>query len=192
MSESKSDYIYIIESFGEEKILKRFVFLKEKVSEYLTQVSKIQSIDKEEHFFVNDSLIEEAVIDYFADLHRLKQFHQIEKAQPQKVAAYTAYWIFRRKPIQLIKNPSDEILLSFPNIKYINEVFAYTLLMSLVFDNSKPIAGDFDKFNLFQELLIYNFSYRILNSQILELVILALNADPNRVLLKEIEDINTQ
>ncbi|TGK82277.1 hypothetical protein EHQ24_13520 [Leptospira noumeaensis] len=151
-------------------------------------ISKNFSLNQDEYFFVNDAVIEEAVIDYFADLHRLKEFHHIEKAQPQKVAAYTSYWIFRRKPIQIIKDLDDEILRKFPNIKFINEMFAYILLMNLVFDAKQPFVGR--SIDLFRRLMLYNFKYRQINSQILELVIISLNTDPGRELLAEIEDEN--
>lgn len=126
----------------------------------------------------------------FADLQRLKEFHNIEKAQPQKVAAYTSYWIFRRKPIQIIKDIDDEVLQRFTNIKFINEMFAYSLLQSLVFDAKQPIVGR--NLDMFRRLMMYNFQYRQINAQILELVIIDLNTDPGRELLAEIEDENVQ
>ncbi|WP_411823895.1 hypothetical protein [Leptospira sp. 'Mane'] len=190
MTQSNSSYEYVLDKFGEEKVRNRFIFLREKAIEFLRAICHNHNLEFKEYFSVNDSLLEEAVIDYFADLFRLKEFHQIEKAQPQKVAAYTSYWCFRRKPIQILKDIDDEVLDRFPDIKYVNEFFAYSLLMSMVFDSKNPIAGR--SMTLFRNLMIYNYKYRQLNSQILELVIIALNTDSNRELLTEIEDINVQ
>ncbi|TGM55392.1 hypothetical protein EHQ91_10705 [Leptospira biflexa] len=187
---SDSNYEYVLAIYGEEKVKYRFVFIRDKAYEFLRGVCRTFALDLYEFFSVNDSLIEEAVLDYFADLQRLKEFHNIEKAQPQKVAAYTSYWIFRRKPIQIIKDIDDDVLQKFTNIKFINEMFAYSLLQSLVFDAKQPIVGR--NLDMFRRLMMYNFQYRQINAQILELVIIALNTDPGRELLAEIEDENVQ
>jgi hypothetical protein len=184
----EGNYEYVLTHFGVDKVRTRFVFIREKALEFLRGTCHNFSLTLNDFFFVNDALIEEAVIDYFADLHRLKEFHNIEKAQPQKVAAYTAYWIYRRKPIQVIKNLDDQILYKFPNIKFINEMFAYVLLMNLVFDARQPFVGR--NVDLFRRHILYNFKYRQINSQILEMLIISLNTDPGRELLTEIEDEN--
>ncbi|TGL25076.1 hypothetical protein EHQ47_03840 [Leptospira bourretii] len=181
----EADYEYLIENFGEEKILNRFVFIRDRAIDFLNRICKDHEINFDDYFFVSDELIEEAVIDYFADLVRLKDFHDIEKAQPQKVAAYTSYWVFRRKPIQLKKPIEDDLLISFPNIKFLNESFAYTLLINLVFDERKRINDSNPRYGIFRDLIMYNFQYRQLNSQILELVIVALSTNPNKEFLSE-------
>jgi hypothetical protein len=181
----QADYEYLIKEFGEEKILKRFVFVREKALDFLTRICLDHPITLEDYFFISDELIEEAIIDYFADLARLKDFHSIEKAQPQKVAAYTSYWIFRRKPIQTIRPIKDDLLISFPNIKFINEIFAYTLLINLVFDERRRLNEPNSRYGIFRDLILYNYIYRQLNSQILELVIVALSTDPNREFLTQ-------
>ncbi len=167
--------------------MNRFIFVREKAIDFLNRICKAHSLNFNEVFSINDALIEEAVVDYFADLIRLKEFHNIEKAKPQKVAAYTSYWVFRRKPIQWISNPDDDLLLRFPNIKFINELFAYTLLINLVFDEKSRFADSNPRYKVFRDLLMYNFMYRQLNSQILELVIVALSTDPNLAFLTETE-----
>lgn len=181
----EANYAYLIEKFGEEKILNRFVFIRDRAIDFLKRICKDHPITFDDFFFVSDELIEEAVIDYFADLIRLKDFHSIEKAQPQKVAAYTSYWVFRRKPIQLKKPIEDDLLIRFPNIKFLNETFAYTLLINLVFDERKRVNDSDSRYGTFRDLIMYNFQYRQLNSQILELVIVALSTNPNKEFLSE-------
>ncbi|TGK85823.1 hypothetical protein EHQ23_14480 [Leptospira bourretii] len=71
----EADYEYLIENFGEEKILNRFVFIRDRAIDFLNRICKDHEINFDDYFFVSDELIEEAVIDYFADLVRLKDFH---------------------------------------------------------------------------------------------------------------------
>ncbi|XDD43143.1 hypothetical protein AB3N58_01915 [Leptospira sp. WS60.C2] len=182
----EADYEYLIEKFGEDKIINRFIFIRDRAIDFLNRICKDHNLTFDDYFFVSNELIEEAVIDYFADLVRLKDFHDIEKAQPQKVAAYTSYWVFRRKPIQLKKPIEDDLLMSFPNIKFLNESFAYTLLINLVFDERKRINDSNPRYGIFRNLIMYNFQYRQLNSQILELVIVALSTNPNKEFLSEL------
>lgn len=103
------------------------------------------------------------------------------------MAAYTAYWVFRRKPIQLKKLIEDGLLIRFPNIKFLNETFAYMLLINLVFNEKKRYNDSNPRYGTFRDLILYNFKYRHLNSQILELVLVALSADPNKEFLSKAE-----
>lgn len=110
---------------------------------------------------------------------RLKSFHNIERAEPEKVAAYTAYWVWRRKPLQLVSEPSDEILQKFSFIRHFNESFAAALMISMVFDTAQIIHHDgWSRYNRFSYLLNYFFSYRAINPQALELILYALSVNP--------------
>ena len=54
-------------------------------------------------------------MDYFADIQRLKDFHGIELANKNKIVAYEAHWILRRKPIQIVKERSNDADVWCPN-----------------------------------------------------------------------------
>lgn len=80
---AESIYQELVQSFGEKKVLNRFIFIRDRAFDFLSRICRDHNIAFEDYFFVSDELIEEAVIDYFADLARLKDFHKLEKAQPR-------------------------------------------------------------------------------------------------------------
>lgn len=43
----------------------------------------------------------DAIMDYFTDVYRLKEFHKIKNINMIKIVAYEVYWILKRKPIQI-------------------------------------------------------------------------------------------
>lgn len=43
------------------------------------------------------------LIDYYSDIYRLKEFHDIELVRTEKIIAYTVAWIIKRKPLQFGK-----------------------------------------------------------------------------------------
>ena len=105
-------YLYLIDTFGEEKIKERFVYLRESAKNYIRN----NKIDKYVTF--SDSILKEIVCNYFADIARLKPFHQIEKVNTIKIAAYTVYWLVKNKLLQLIKEPSIILLEEKPFKNY--------------------------------------------------------------------------
>lgn len=142
----------------------------------------IESQDLKEYAQVNDDLITYAVIDYFADIERLKEFHNIDKTQPEKVGAYTAYWIARRKPIQIIKKLDADFLADNHSPVWINEWFALNVLFAFSYQADVilgRLAEEEKKFNQFLDTLHYNFSYRQYTPQSLELALLALECVPS-------------
>ncbi len=72
------------------------------------------------------SLLNQAVIDYFADIDRLKNFHKIDKINYLKVHAYSAYWLLRRKPIQIIQEDEDT------ELAFMNENFVASYLFQFL------------------------------------------------------------
>ena len=95
-----------------------------------------------------------------------KEFHNIKDTNKEKLYAYTAYWLLRRKPIQ-VKN-------HFTGCEFINEWFVTVYTMSQV-----PAARRIDSgknsenptYNDFYKLLFYNMKYRPISQQSLELMI---------------------
>ena len=69
MTLTKEDrYDYLFKEFGEKKVRERFIFLKEKA----LRIIDVRGLNN--YLSVSDSLISEIVIDYFADVKRLKDF----------------------------------------------------------------------------------------------------------------------
>ncbi|MES0488431.1 MAG: hypothetical protein ABUK01_00460 [Leptospirales bacterium] len=173
MENSDRSYENLIKDFGEECLKNRFLFIYGKARHY------IKSANIDNFAVVNEYLIDEILLDYFSDITRLKDFHGIERANPKKVAAYTAYWVSRRKPIQLIKDIDKDTLIKYPQIKWVNENFAISLMITMSYDTNSPIVGvDWGKFNKFEKNLRYYFTYRHLNSQMLELMLNAIDVTP--------------
>jgi len=115
---------------------------------------------------INGRMLKKAVVDYFCDIVRIKEFHNISNINKEKIYGYMAYWLLRRKPIQIISN--------FNGCEYINELFITFYLTSLItrarrIDNHKK--NNHSTFGEFQALLNYNLKYRPISQQSLELMI---------------------
>jgi hypothetical protein len=129
----------------------------------------IEKQDLGDSVIINGKLLKRTVVDYFIDIVRIKEFHNINNINNEKIYAYTAYWLLRKKPLQVIK--------TFNGCEYINELFITLFLISSScitrnIDNDKknrnPALEDF------QSLLFYNLKYRPVSQQSLELMIGAL------------------
>ena len=70
----------------------------------------------------NERIMLNVILDYYADIDRLKQFHDVDLARPTKMVAYTVAWIVRRKPLQFI-NYSDVVFVEEPTYNGALEVF---------------------------------------------------------------------
>lgn len=107
------DYSELVDSFGQEKIEARYVTLYE----YLESFIKRNKYDK--NVVIANSVLNQAVVDYFTDIYRLKEFHKIEHINYIKIHAYTAYWLLRRKPLQIVVDNEEDIELAFVNEKFV-------------------------------------------------------------------------
>lgn len=122
-------------------------------------------------------LIFEVILNYFADVHRIKEFHSLEKINSIKISSYEAYWLMKIKPIQIINFETD----IKEKLILINEYYTTNTLLSHIFDKKLIISQDIEKLSqwrIFYDYLIYNFHHRIFTAQTLELTLLALFTDP--------------
>ena len=173
MNQTKSSYKNLIENFTEEKLKKRFSLI------YAAAKDFIKCRGLEDYVFIDTVAIKEFMVDYFSDILRLKEFHNIERTNPTKVAAYTAYWIQKRKPLNIIKRIPPEIYQKKPYAKHLNEYFASNLLIGMNYNTKEYLHHDkWDKWNLFHNNLLYFLIYRVATAQSLELALLALDATP--------------
>ena len=160
------DYKEVVEAFGEERILER--------KQYLYVVAK-DLIERHgldpESFYISPTLIGEVVINYFADFKRLKDFHELERGNRVKIAAYLVFWVSRERPIQLIRPDYAS-----PKARKINGLFSLTLILHILFTKGDVFTTpqNLSRFNDFQELFLYTLRYRIYTAQSLELAIQAL------------------
>ena len=107
------DYSDILSAFGKEKIEKRYEILQEYLSAFIKRHKYEDKVN------IAESVLNQAVVDYFADIHRLKNFHHIEAINYLKIHAYTAYWILRRKPLQIIADDPKDVELAFVNERFV-------------------------------------------------------------------------
>lgn len=160
----------IIDCFGKEKIKKRFNSIYEAMELFLKQN------DLQEKVKINRMLLSTAIIDYFNDIKRIKDFHdQIEKTNSEKVVAYTSYWILQRNPLQV----SDGDVLQDRRLATLNERFVLQYICNYLSVRERD-AHIFSRTNeglkSFSKFLLYYLIYRLHNAQSLEMVISAFMA----------------
>ena len=128
---------------------------------------------------INNQLLWKAVLDYFADVARMKTFHLYEHAQLEKVFSYETYWLLRNHPIQIDKPDYidkkyvhvNEYILSFLFIKKLAEKLAKSFASEIQIDD---LIEKFEEHELADELrkkLYYTFKFRTYTQQSLLLLI---------------------
>jgi len=109
--------------------------------------------------YLNVPLLELAVISYFDDIYRFKDYSGSEYADRHKQAAYTIKWLSKIKPIQIL--PQTEVT---SNVIYVNAAFAlYAGLTFLDPNVSRCISEKYIK-HLLYTCLYRNWSGRNLAS----------------------------
>lgn len=110
-----------------EKEILRIQQVKERAeSLFLIYQDLIQTFNLDSsRFFLSSDLLRIAIENYWIDLDRHKEFHQIQFANGHKKAAYTLKWLSKARPIQFIA----DFHLSKIELK-INELFAVKAALS--------------------------------------------------------------
>lgn len=173
MEKIKSEYESaneIVTYFGKERITKRFEFFLEIIDKYIMSLGE----GYKEKLAVNDKVLEHCVLDYFADIERLKVFHNIERINDIKRVAYESQWLLRRKPIQILSESDEDDIIVYANEKFVLSYLFHELLR----DNEDKILSDenSEKFRAFTESLYYHLKYRDFDAKVLELMLLSFKA----------------
>ncbi|MBQ9200170.1 MAG: hypothetical protein IJ141_08335 [Lachnospiraceae bacterium] len=156
------DYVKLLDEIGRDNFYSRQKELSESIRKFLNEAKYPDS------YICNVRILTHALLDYYADITRLKSFHEIKHTKTSKVIAYKIYWILRRKPIQIIEYSEVE------HDIFVNERYACNLLVSecLIGNDvnitDESVLEDVDKYT---DLLLYYFKYRQLNPQVIELLI---------------------
>ena len=186
MNEDRLSYNDLIESFTEEVLEDRIAFLQQFAKDYL-EIRKLT-----DYSTVSLYILEQVVTDYFSDIKRQKDFHLIEKTNTAKVAAYSAYWILKRKPLQINQDVSYQEMIDNPYLRNLNEGYAFAVMKGMFFNRYQPIPSAIAEkqktINLFESNLFYSFKYRNYTAQVLETILLGLKIDPYLPLLESIKD----
>jgi len=156
--ESDSEFFNSV-NIDYKRIAHRYIIILEKIQKFI----KKDNIENNVEF--NFRLLKSAIIDYFVDIARVKKFHGIQIINPEKIYAYTAYWLLKRKPLQ-IKIP-------YNGCEFVNEKFITSYMMSVI-SAEKDVTKLWENnptMKTFQSLLFYNLKYRHVSQQSLELMI---------------------
>lgn len=95
---------------------------KEEIESRIRQISGemldfLNAMDLSDVAYVHEMALTHAVMDYYSDIQRLKEYQKIERVNEIKIKAYETFWLLKRKPIQLMKQLEDDKML------YVNEKF---------------------------------------------------------------------
>lgn len=160
-----TDYKELIEAFSEETIQKRFCFLYQGMKDYIIRIGGTEKLQ------VNERILMHAVAEYFEDIRKVKTIHGLDHTNEVKVHAYQAYWLLRRKPIQVLGDEDKD-----ENIVFANEKFVLSYIMGYLMKEKEttPLIGDDLKvYRGFIDTLYYNLKFRRIEPQNLELMLLA-------------------
>lgn len=160
----------ITEIFGRKKLEERFDSL------YHSMKTFIDSNELQDKVTINKCLLSAAIVDYFNDIKRIKDFHdQIEQTNSEKVIAYTSYWLIHRCPLQV----SAEDAMWDRRLATINERFVLQYICNYLSVRERgshiflrPNTG----LKNFSSFLLYYLIYRMHNAQSLEMIISAFMA----------------
>jgi hypothetical protein len=157
-------YDDIIREFGRGKIEKRYKTLLSALETFITKMEYKDSV------LINETLLMYSLLDYFADISRVKSFHQIKHINEIKIIAYETYWLLKRKPLQ-IKDSHKEYA-------FVNEQFALAHIVSFLAedrDSGVELMGSND-LDFFVNTLFYFLKYRLYDAQTIELFLLSFKA----------------
>lgn len=162
------NYSELVAAVGGEDIIKSRI---EQISQEMLDFLAINEL--EEIAYIHDMALTHAVMDYFSDIQRLKDYQKIEHVNEIKIKAYETFWLLKRKPLQLVGQIDNDKYL------YVNEKFLLTRLTSFMLgDNiNMPIIGEKSiAFRNFLDTLYYYLKFRRCDAQSLELMLLAFKA----------------
>lgn len=133
---------------------------------YTDMTNYIKASGYEDKVLINELSLGYALIDYFEDIRRLKNFHHVPHINSIKLIAYMAYWLLRRKPLQVVALEKE--------ILYVNERFVLAYVLDFLNDDQSHILErENEGLRAFTESLLYFFKYRQFNAQTIEMIILA-------------------
>lgn len=165
--EDVQSYQYIVDRFGEEKILSRAEWLHNQLSDYIGARNLTDKVHISPH------ILNHVLVDYFVDIDRLKAFSKIPRANDTKIYAYTCFWLLRHKPLQ-VSEQGDA-----PELAFVNEEFVSHLLRSYLFsdpDDIPIVNSRKDSVDSFVSTMLYYFKYREYSAKTIEMIILAFSA----------------
>lgn len=167
MQETSLSYDEIVAHFGRDTIEDRYKYLYDKMQEYINEIKQTDVL------YINTTLLQQTIMDYFVDIYRLKTFHKIEHVNITKIVAYEIYWILRRKPIQLKETGT----ITFPNESFLTIFVAHELLVP---EETEPWSQhQEDIFLKYLSHFNYHLKYRNVDKQCLEAMLFSFETAKN-------------
>lgn len=160
-------YDELVAKVGQNVIEQRIKQISQEMLDFLS-INHLEDVA-----YIHDMALTHAIMDYFSDVQRLKDYQKIKHINEIKIKAYETFWLLQRKPLQLNKQLEDDRFL------YINEKFLLTRLTSFMLaeDINKPIVGEKNiAYKNFLNTLLYYLKFRRCDKQSLELMLLAFKA----------------
>lgn len=164
-----------------ESIHSNYIDVKEELKEYINNnkfkdryeslLADVNHFIKENGYndlvCVNEMILAFTLIDYFEDVKRLKNFHNVDHINAIKIVSYVSYWLIRRKPIQILANNKELV--------DINERFVLAYIIGFL--NNKKRGSLFDRhekgIDAFKESLLYFLKFRFIRADSLEIMLIA-------------------
>lgn len=169
IQEIYESYRDITEKVGIDVIKKRFMDLNQAYVDFINRENIADKVT------INSFMLIHAIMDYFTDITRLKDFHKIDFTNSYKTMAYEISWLLRRKPIQVLEDQQEELV-------YVNEKFILSYAINFITTTKESIRyQDLSEikrqcFNGFIESFYYHLKYRNCSAQSLELALLSFEA----------------
>lgn len=160
-------YDKLVSEVGADVIEKRIKQISQEMLDFL-RINQLEEIA-----YIHEMGLTHAVMDYFSDVQRLKEYQEIEHINEIKIKAYETFWLLQRKPLQLKGQLEEDKYL------YINEKFILTRLASFMLGENinTPILGEKGiAFKNFLNTLYYYLKFRKCDAQAIELMLLAFKA----------------
>lgn len=160
-------YDDLVSVVGQEVIESRIQQISQEMLDFLS-INNLEQVA-----YIHQMALTHAIMDYFSDVQRLKDYQKIEHVNEIKIKAYETFWLLKRKPLQLKEQIDDDRLL------YVNEKFLLTRLTSFMLDSeiNTPMVGEkCVAFKNFLNTLYYYLKFRRCDAQSIELMLLAFKA----------------
>lgn len=153
----------LIEEFFEKnpKFKERYTSMLTMMNAFIKEANLTGSVT------VNELVLAYALVDYFEDIMRLKEFHNVEHVNNVKIVSYTSYWLLHAKPLQVTVNDN--------RLVHINERFVLSYILTAL-ENEKHghiMQRENQGLKAFAEQMLYFLKYRGISAQSIEMTILA-------------------
>lgn len=169
IQELYTSYDDIVNKVTLQRVQERFRDLNQSYIDF------IESENISDKVKVNSFMLIHAILDYFTDIARLKDFHKIDHTNSYKTLAYEISWLLRRKPLQVLEDENESLV-------YINEKFILSYAFNFITESKKSIRyqelNEVKKqcFHGFIESFYYHLKFRNCDPQVLELAMLSFEA----------------